>query len=124
MDIPTLTKLVDCCLGVSNSKTFKAMFLTAFLGFFHLSNLAPNAIREFDPMRHFTVGDICFDKQSVELLLNWSKIIQQRDSVKVITLPRLKSLSICPYAALKDIMRLYINVKMHLPKNYYTFYTF
>ena len=29
------------------------------------------------------------------------------DSVKVVTLPRLKSLSICPYAALKDTMKLY-----------------
>ena len=155
MDIPTLTKLVDCCLGVSNSKTFKAMFLTAFFGFFRLSNLAPHAIREFDPTRHFTAGDIFFDKQSVKLLLKWSKTIQHRDSVKVITLPRLKSLSICPYAALKDIMRLYapgsmdplfqcytvqgwqvmtdarvrkmlshINLKMHLPKNYYTFHAF
>ena len=53
MDIPTLTKLVDCCLGVSNYKTFKAMFLTAF---FRLSNLAPHEIREFDPRRHFTGG--------------------------------------------------------------------
>ena len=55
----------------------------------------------------FHWGDIFFDNQTVKLLLKWYKTIQQRDSVKVITLPRLKSLSICPYAALKDIMKLY-----------------
>ena len=33
------------------------------------------------------------------MLLKWSKTLQFNDQIKVITLPRLKSLSICPYAA-------------------------
>ena len=107
MDIPTLVQLIECCSGVSNSKTFKAIFLTAFFGFFRLSNLAPHAVREFDPTRHFTGGDVFFSKQNVRLLLKWSKTIQHRDSVRVITLPRLKSLSICPYTALKNMIKLY-----------------
>ena len=41
------------------------------------------------------------------MLLKWSKTLQFNDQVKVITLPRLKSLSICPYAALKQVFRLY-----------------
>ena len=59
--------------------------------FFRLSNLAPHAISEFDPSRHFTVADLIFEKNQVTLLLKWSKTIQTRDQVRLITLPQLKS---------------------------------
>ena len=55
-------------------------FFHCIFRFFRLSNLAPHAISEFDPSRHFTVADLFFEKKQVTLLLKWSKTIQTRDS--------------------------------------------
>ena len=107
MDIKTLENVVALCTGRPNAITFKAIFLTAFFGFFRLSNLAPHSSNEFDPSKHFTGGDVFFEKLQVKMLLKWSKTLQLNDQVKVITLPRLKGRSICPYEALKQIFRLY-----------------
>ena len=43
----------------------------------------------------------------VKVLVKWSKTIQTRDQVKVITLPRLAKNPLCPYRALKAIFKLY-----------------
>ena len=107
MDIKTLENVVALCTGRPNAITFKAIFLTAFFGFFRLSNLAPHSSNEFDPSKHFTGGDVFFEKSQVKMLLKWSKTLQLNDQVKVITLPRLKGRTICPYEALKQIFRLY-----------------
>ena len=107
MDVNTLTELITLCDNRPNAVTFKANFLTAFFGFFRLSNLAPHATGEFDQSKHLTGGDVFFDKNQVKILLKWSKTLQFNDEVRVITLPRLKSLSICPYRALKAIYKLY-----------------
>ena len=71
------------------------LFFSAFFGFFRLSN------------RHFTGGDVFFTKKSVRLLLKWSKMLQTRDQVRLITLPKLGSSVLCPYKALKAIFRSY-----------------
>ena len=105
MDVKGLSQLIESCTGFTNAITFKAIFLTAFFVFFRLSNLAPHAISQFHPSRHFTVADLFFEKNQVTLLLKWSKTIQTRDQVRLITLPRLKSLPICPWLALKTMIK-------------------
>ena len=85
----------------------KAIFLTAFFGFFRMSNLAPHSIAEFDTSRHFTGGDIFFQKKFVKLLLKCSKTLQSRDQVRIITLPRLSDKVLCPYLALRALTQLY-----------------
>ena len=95
-----------------------------------------------------------FSNNNVKLLLKWSKNIQTRDQVKVITLPKLDS-CICPYQALRQLYKLYkpgdmeplfqiystsgsqvmtdsrarkmlstLNQAMGLTKNFYTFHCF
>ena len=44
IDIKTLKRMVAGCHRFPNADVFKAVFLTAFFGFFRLSNLAPHAI--------------------------------------------------------------------------------
>ena len=89
MDINTLEKVVELCTGRPNATTFKAVFLTAFFGFFCLSNIVPHSVGEFDPSKHFTGADVFFEKNQVKLLLKWSKTLQYNDQVRIITLPRL-----------------------------------
>ena len=107
IDIKTLKRMVASCHRLPNADVFKAVFLTAFFGFFRLSNLAPHAITEFDSTRHFTGGDVFFLKSEAQLLLKWSKTIQYRDEYKMVTIPKLGVSPICPYRALRKIMALY-----------------
>ena len=107
IDPNTLKAIIAATQKVSNSMVYKAVFLTAFFGFFRLSNIAPHAIAEFDATRHFTGGDIFFGSKEVQLLLKWSKTIQYRDEYRLISLPKLGASTICPYRALRNIMDLY-----------------
>ena len=104
IDIPTLKRLISLVSSLKNAATLRALFLVAYFGFFRLSNLVPHVAHEFDPSRHFAGGDVFFGKSTVKLLLKWSKTLQYRNQVKVISLPRLDS-SICPYRALQDVLR-------------------
>ena len=113
IDIPTLKRIIALCQGRLNAVTFKAIFLTGYFGFFRLSNLAPHSVGDFDPTKHFTGGDVFFEKNQVKLLLKWCKTLQMNDHVKLITLPRLNSLSICPYQALSS--RPWISRETFLP---------
>ena len=58
--VATLKRMVALCQRFPNAEVYKAIFLTAFFGFFRLSNLAPHAIAEFDCTRHFTGGIFSF----------------------------------------------------------------
>ena len=107
INLNTLKSIIAATKKYSNSQVYKAVFLTAFFGFFRLSNIAPHAVGEFDSTRHFTGGDVFFTNKKVQLLLKWSKTIQYRDEYKIISLPKLGASMICPYRALRDIMDLY-----------------
>ena len=96
IDISTLKRMVALCNRFSNPEVYKAVMLTAFFGFFRLSNIAPHGIADFDCDRHFTGGDIFFQKNEVKLLIKWSKTMQYRDEYKLITLPKLGASCICP----------------------------
>ena len=102
-----LLKIVHQCDLLYMGAVFKAVFLVAFFGFFRLSNLAPHSFMAFDFTRHLAGGDIFFEKNMVKILVKWSKTIQTRDHIKVITLPRLVGNALCPYMALKALFKLY-----------------
>ena len=65
----------------------------------HLSNLAPHSISTFDHTRHLKGDDIIFTKEFVKVVIKWTKIIQSRDRVQVITLPETRP-DICPFRAI------------------------
>ena len=56
IDLNTLKSIIAAISNWPNSVVYTAVFLTAFFGFFRLSNIAPHAISEFDITRHFTGG--------------------------------------------------------------------
>ena len=96
MDVSVLEMIIKQCVKMSNAVVFKAIFCVVFFGFFRLSNCVPHAIGEFDATRHFTGADVFFSKNSVKLLLKWSKTIQHRDQYKLINSSQIEKLSTLP----------------------------
>ena len=107
MDIPTLKQVIQVCMGMSNPRVYKALFLCAFFGFFRLSNLTPHTVNGFDSLKQFSGGDVIFGKKKAVLLLKWSKTLQDRDQVRSVVLPKLHNPLICPVRALQGIFQLY-----------------
>ena len=51
---------------------------------------------------------------SLKILLKWSKTLQSRDKIKIITLPSLGQGTICPLRAIEKLYKLYNPIKMNL----------
>ena len=107
MSIETLTRLVLECDGIYGGKVFKAIFLMGFFGFLRISNLAPHAVRAFDPSSNLTIEDISITKTNMTVVIKWSKTLQTRDKVHLLTLPRLPKSPLCPVKALKRAVQVY-----------------
>ena len=107
VDLSMLERISRACNDISCSEVFRAIFLIGFFGFFRLSNLAPHSILTFDPSRHLTGHDLFFTKKLVKVLIKWSKMLQDRDRVQVVSLPKIANRIICPYRALKALTKLY-----------------
>ena len=107
INLSMLEKISRACNDFSFSEVFRAIFLTGFFGFFRLSNLAPHSISTFDPSRHLTGHDLFFTKNLVKILIKWSKTLQDRDKVQVISMPKVANRAICPYRVLKALAMLY-----------------
>ena len=52
-DIPTSYKISLACDILQHPVLFRTIFLTAFYGFLHMSNIAPHRAKDFDSNRHF-----------------------------------------------------------------------
>ena len=107
VDIPMLRQISDLALTFPGGVILKAVILTGFFAFLRLSNLCPHSLASFDPSRHLTGADVLFTKQYVKLIIKWSKTIQTRDSVQILTLPRLLDKKLCRRSALKALQSLY-----------------
>ena len=107
MSLQQLQQLVLLCDLEPDGMVFKSIFLLAFFGFLRISNLAPHAVGAFDCTRHITRDDIEFHSQTMAITLKWSKTIQTRDRIHVVTLPRPKGSPLCPVRALKLLLRAY-----------------
>ena len=106
IDLDSLEKISAACHDFTCSQVLQAVF-NWVLGFFRLSNLAPHSLAGFDPSRHLTGQDLFFTRKLVKILIKWSKTIQTRDVVQVVSLPKLKNKLICPFQALKALFSLY-----------------
>ena len=107
IDLSMLQQISQSCDQLNFPEVFRAIFLTGFFGFFRLSNLAPHSILTFDPSRHLTGHDLFFTRKLVKVLIKWSKTIQNRDVVQVISLPKVSNRTICPFRTLKALTKLY-----------------
>ena len=107
MSLVVLQKLIVACDDLTSPFTFKAIFLVAFFGFLRISNIAPHSYSQFDSTRHLTRSDVKFNSLGMCITLKWSKTMQTRDKVHVITLPFLHPSPLCPVYALKRALSHY-----------------
>ena len=107
MSLHTLKRLALLCDEIQFGFVFKPVFLIAFFGFLRISNLAPHSVSAFDPSRNMTIADVTFHSHSMQIAIKWSKTLQYRDQVHVITLSKLNHSPLCPVKALKAAIKVY-----------------
>ena len=61
----------------------------------------------FDPSWHLTGGDITFHKAFVKIASKWSKTIQDLDKLYVLSIPKIRGSALCPYSALKTVVKVF-----------------
>ena len=83
---------------------FTALYSLAFFTFLHISNILPHSIAAFDPSRQLAPGDIILTDQGANVLVKWSKTIQNRTDIHTIPIPMLGDSILCPYNAIKQLL--------------------
>ena len=104
IDTETLQAMALQCDRMHMGHICKAAILLAFFSFLRISNLVPHTISGYDPLKHLARGDIIFGPPGINLLVKWSKTLQNKDKVKVLKIPSLGKSSLCPVAALKKLL--------------------
>ena len=84
----------------SFDRAFWAACLVGFFSFFRKSNLLVPSHMLFDPKRHICVSDVQFTPDGAILTVRWSKVIQFRERVLHIPLPKIIDSPFCPSNAL------------------------
>ena len=74
IDDTLLLQIVTISAQLHSPLVYKALYLLAFFSFLRVSNILPNAARNFDKTRHLCVGDVVFAFQRVVIVVKWSKI--------------------------------------------------
>ena len=103
IDIPLLTAIISICNTMWMGQIFKALYLTVFFSFLRVSNLVPHSIKTFSPIQ-MSRGDVFFTTPGIHLLIKWSKIIQTRDTIRMLKIPSLGSSPLCPVQVIKNLL--------------------
>ena len=106
IDIDTLHLLVRACDSTYMGQVFKAVYTLAFFSFLRLSNLVPHSVKKISPLYHLARADIIFAKPGLQVIVKWTKTIQDRKSVKILKIPALGSNPICPVTAIKNLLKI------------------
>ena len=84
---------------------FTALYSLAFFTFLRISNILPHSIAAFDPSRQLACRDIILTNQGANVLVKWSKTIQNRSDIHTITIPLLGESILCPYNAITCLLK-------------------
>ena len=84
----------------SFDRTFWAACLVGFFSFFRKSNLLVESHALFDPNRNLCSDDLKFNLDGAVLSVRWSKVIQFKEPVLHIPLPKIPNSPYCPSTAL------------------------
>ena len=106
INVPLLKSIVQLCDPMYMGQIFKAVYLLSFFSFLRLSNLVPHAIVQFSPLKHLAQGDLIFRPDNVIVLLKWSKTMQGKNDIKLITVPRIYNSILGPVTALSNLLAL------------------
>ena len=97
---------MSVCEALPHPIIFKSVYLVAFYSFLRISNLVPHSIAAFSPLEQLARGDVFFAPPGLQLLITWSKTLQNRNKVIVIKLPAIKNVAICPVYHIKQLLQL------------------
>ncbi len=113
--IPQLTAIIHHCGILQYPSVYRAIFLTAFHGFFRLSNLVPTSKAAFDLTRHLARGDIVRGDPGFHVIVKWTKTLQTSNHITTVPLPYVHNSSLCPVKALLTMFSEYPLHNSNLP---------
>lgn len=90
-------------LHSSFDRTFWAACLVGFFSFFRKSNLLVQSHLLFDPSRNLCTNDVQFTVEGAILTVRWSKVIQFKERILRIPLPKIPDSPFCPSTALLQL---------------------
>ena len=117
VDIPLLSSIVSIYDTMWMGQVFKALYFTVFFSFLQTSNLVPHSIKAFSPFEQMARGDLFFATPDIHLLNKWNKIMQTRDTIRMLKIPGLGTSPLCAVQAIKNLMLLTAGTK-NLPSGF------
>ena len=106
-DIPTLSSIIHLCDSLPSGLTYKALFLTAFFAFFHLSNLVPSSTASFSPFLHLCRADVIPHSDFATIVVKWTKTLQKQSQFTTGQVPVLYPSPLCPVIAIQTMIALF-----------------
>jgi integrase len=79
---------------------YKMAVIIGFMGMLRISNVAQISLKQFDPNKHLTRGDLQIHNNTIQIHLKWSKTMQSYRQGAMVVLPTIKNSNICPVATL------------------------
>ena len=92
--------------SVDNNSTYWALFLIAFYLLARKSNLVPDSVTKFNPLKQLTRGDLEVTDKALMVTLKWSKT-NQAGRREIFPLPRNRGSPLCPVRAYRKMVRLF-----------------
>ena len=103
-DLGTLISISKACDKLQDPVLYRAVFLTSFFAFLHMSNVAPHSRVKFEPGRHLLRQDIIFASPGADILFKWSKTMQNRTAHQFVQIPQLSNSDLCPVSAIQSLL--------------------
>ena len=101
LTVNMLKKLTTCLDDMVTAVSFKCIVLLGFFGFFRLASLVPSAVVNFHVSRFPLVKDLVWTQTG---FLKYAKNMQSCHECKVIHIPKLENLRLCPVNSTKQMI--------------------
>ena len=85
---------------------FWGILLVGFFGMLRKSNLIPDSIDSFDPVKQMTKSHIEFRKELAVIHVTWAKNLQFRERLLEIPIFKMEESPLCPVRILRTLMKL------------------
>ena len=83
---------------------FWVILLIGFFGMLRKSNLMPDKLKDFDPIKHLTRGHVTFQEGLAILKVTWAKNLQCRERLLEIPLFPIEGSPLCPVTVLRALL--------------------